>query len=243
MWMPLLLLASVFVTAVISGVLGMAGGMILMAILVSTLSVSAAMMLHGAVQAMSNGSRTLFLWRHVQWRILPPYLVGAAAAVAGFAALTVVPNASVVLIAVGLLPFMARIMPRLDALDMDHAPTAAACGVIVTAAQLLAGASGPLLDMFYLNSSLTRHQIVASKAITQTLGHLLKLLYYGVLVGATDLLPWWIYAAAMATAVAGTRLGTRLLDRLADGTFRRISGWIILAIAAMCLVQGVRGVV
>ena len=61
-------------------VLGMAGGMILMAILVAVLPVATAMMLHGAVQSFSNGSRAWFLRRHVRWDILPWYAVGAAAA-------------------------------------------------------------------------------------------------------------------------------------------------------------------
>lgn len=235
-----IILVSVLFTAILSGILGMAGGMILMAILVSTVPVSAAMMMHGAVQAMSNGSRTLFLWKHVQWHILPPYAAGAAVAVAVFAALAIVPDAGLVLVLVGAMPFLARATPRLNALDMRHVPTAILCGIVVTAAQLLAGASGPLLDMFYLNSNLTRHQIVASKAITQTLGHLLKLLYYGVIVGSAGSIPWWLYLAAMATAVVGTRIGTRLLDRLADEAFRKISSWVILAIAGACVIQGVR---
>lgn len=236
----LVIIVSVFGTAVLSGILGMAGGMVLMAILVSTVSVSAAMVLHGAVQAMSNGSRTVFLRQHIQWRVLPPYLVGAALALGAFTALSLVPDAGVVLLLVGLMPFLARVTPRLRALDMNHPPTAVVCGTVVTAAQLLAGASGPLLDMFYLNSTLTRHQVVASKAITQTLGHVLKLLYYGMIIGTADALPLWLYAVAMTTAVAGTRVGTRLLDRLADDTFRRVSGWVILGIAGVCLIQGSR---
>lgn len=241
MSLSLLILVSVFFTAILSGILGMAGGMILMAILVLTVPVSAAMMLHGAVQAMSNGSRTLFLWRHVQWRILPPYLMGAALAVAGFAALTLVPDPALVLVLIGAMPFLARATPRLGALNMNHRPTAVICGAVVTTAQLLAGASGPLLDMFYLNSTLSRHQVVASKAVTQTLGHLLKLGYYGLIIGSAGTLPGWLYPVAMVTAVAGTRIGTRFLDRLADETFRRVSGWFILAIAGVCVVQGLRG--
>lgn len=238
--LPLAILVSVFVTALLSGILGMAGGMILMAILVLVMPVSTAMILHGAVQATSNGSRAWFLRQHVQWHILLPYSAGAAIAVGAFAALALVPNAGLVLLLVGAMPFLARLTPRLAGLDMNHRPTAVGCGVLVTAAQLLAGASGPLLDMFYLNSTLNRHQVVASKAITQTLGHLLKIGYYGAVIGSADGLPLWLYAAAMATAVAGTRVGTRLLDRLADQTFRRVSGWVILAIAAACLMQGVR---
>lgn len=240
MLLNLLILVSVFLTAVLSGILGMAGGMILMAILVTAVSVSAAMMLHGAVQAMSNGSRAVFLREHVKWHILPPYVVGAALAVGGFAALAVVPDAGLVLVLVGVMPFLARATPRLGTLDMNHKPTAVLCGLVVTAAQLLAGASGPLLDMFYLNSTLTRHEVVASKAITQTLGHLLKIGYYGLLIGNVDVLPLWIYPVAMATAVAGARVGTRFLDRLADDTFRRVSGWFILGIGGVCVIQGVR---
>ncbi len=240
MIMQALILLSVFATAVLSGILGMAGGMILMAILVSTLSVSAAMMIHGAVQATSNGSRCWFLRRHVQWQILPAYVAGAGLALTAFSLLHLVPDPAVVLILVGALPWMARFLPRLNTLNMNHRGTACLGGLVVTSAQLLAGASGPLLDMFYLNSTLSRHQIVASKAITQTLGHLLKLVYYGLIVGVTEDIPGWFYVLAMATAVGGTRVGTRLLDRIADHAFRKASGWVILAIASACLIKGLQ---
>lgn len=237
MW-SMVLIVSVFATSVLSGVLGMAGGMILMAILVSMMSVSGAMIIHGVVQATANGSRAWFLRTHIRWRILPPYLLGAALPLAGFMALTLVPDTGLVLVLVGLFPWLARFVPRLKGLDVERPATAVACGATVTAAQLLAGASGPLLDVFYLNSSLDRYQIIASKAFTQTIGHLLKLAYYGTFIGAAETLPWWMFVGAMATAVAGTRLGTRLLDLLQDDTFRRVSGWVILAIAAFCVAKG-----
>lgn len=238
------ILFTVFATSILSGILGMAGGMVLLAVLVSLLPVASAMMLHGAVQAMANGSRCWFLRHHVQWRILPPYLAGAAVAVAGFAALRVLPDPAVVLLAVGLLPWLARLVPArliFARLDMSRPATAVACGLLVTAAQLLAGASGPLLDLFYLRSPLSAHQVVASKAVTQALGHVLKLLYYGVLLSSPQDLPPWIFLIAMATAVAGTRVGTRLLDHLPDGVFRLASTWVILAIAIICIIRGLLG--
>jgi uncharacterized protein len=241
MWLGIIIVTSVLATAVISGVLGMAGGIILMAILVAALPVANAMALHGAVQAFSNGSRAWFLRRHIVWSILPPYLFGAAIAVGSFAALAYVPDPALVLMLIGMMPWLARIAPRLGNLDMRHRPTAVSCGVLVTATQLLAGASGPLLDMYYVRSTLNRHQVVASKAITQTIGHLLKLAYYGIIAAAADGVPAWLYAAATGAAVAGTRLGTRLLDRLPDQHFRRISEWVILALGAVCFAAGVRG--
>jgi len=235
------ILLTVFATSVLSGILGMAGGMVLMAVLVSLLPVASAMMLHGAVQAMANGSRCWFLRHHVQWRILPPYLAGAGMAVTGFAALRLLPDPAVVLLTVGLLPWLARLVPArliFDRLDMSRPATAVVCGLLVTAAQLLAGASGPLLDLFYLRSRLSAQQVVASKAVTQALGHVLKLLYYGALLSSAQELPAWFFLVAMGAAVAGTRVGTRLLDHVPDGVFRRASSWAILGIATVCIIKG-----
>jgi uncharacterized membrane protein YfcA len=247
---PIILIA-VLGTSMLSGVLGMAGGMILMALLVALLPVAAAMMLHGAVQAFSNGSRAWFLREHVRWKILPFYLVGATVAVGGFAMLTLVPDPAVVLLLVGAMPWIARATPHLgNRLDATRPVTGAICGLLVTIAQLLAGASGPLLDLFYLNTPLTRHEVVATKALTQTVGHLLKLVYYGLIAasvanaaGANAEIPVWLYVAAIATAVAGARVGTRLLDRIADDHFRRVSGWVILGLGAVSMVEGARQLV
>jgi hypothetical protein len=41
-----------------------------------------------------------------------------------------------------------------------------------------AGKPGPALDIFYLHTYMSRHRILVSKAITQTLGHALKIFYY-----------------------------------------------------------------
>jgi uncharacterized membrane protein YfcA len=72
MWLSALLLVSVLLTSILSGILGMAGGMILMAILVSTVSVATAMMIHGVVQATSNGSRAWFYDRTFNGGFCPP---------------------------------------------------------------------------------------------------------------------------------------------------------------------------
>ena len=85
------IIGSVFATSLLSGILGMAGGMILMAVLVTVLSVASAMMLHGAVQATANGSRAWFLRKHIRWEILPAYLVGSALALGVFTVLVIVP--------------------------------------------------------------------------------------------------------------------------------------------------------
>ena len=98
---------SSLVTSFISGILGMAGGMILMGILLALLPLPAAMMMHGITQLASNAWRAL-LWRDkVDWRIFRGYLYGAVAMGAVFAVAKFVVSKPVALIAMGLTPFAA----------------------------------------------------------------------------------------------------------------------------------------
>ena len=63
-------------TAFLSGIFGMAGGMILIGVLLALLPVPEAMMLHGVTQMASNGWRALLWWRYVRWGAVAPYILG-----------------------------------------------------------------------------------------------------------------------------------------------------------------------
>src|SRR6185369_16084060 len=91
--MPILVAAilafSALGTAFLSGILGMAGGMILMGILLAFLPVPAAMLLHGVTQLASNGWRA-WLWRRdIDWQVFRQYALGSLAALAAFMGLLV----------------------------------------------------------------------------------------------------------------------------------------------------------
>ena len=61
-------------TSFLSGIFGMAGGMILIGILLALMPVPDAMMLHGVTQMASNGWRGLLWWRHVRWSAVGAYV-------------------------------------------------------------------------------------------------------------------------------------------------------------------------
>lgn len=238
----LLILLAALLTSTLSGVIGMAGGMVLMAVLVLLLSVPAAMVLHGAIQGMANGSRAWMLREHIVWRVLPPFLAGSAVGVAGFVALALAPSENFVLLMVGLFPWVARASRVLRGMDITRPGIGFAAGLITMPIQLLVGVSGPLLDVFFLNSDISRHQVVATKATTQTIGHFLKIAYYGTLFGgATAEVGGVRLVLALGAALIGTRIGTLLLDRLSDDTFRRMSEYVILTLGAVCAAKGAWG--
>lgn len=145
------------------------------------------------------------------------------------------------------MPFIAAAIPKQWALDITKRGAAEICGFVITLLNLTAGVAGPLLDVFFVRTDLTRHQVVATKAVTQTAAHLVKLLYFGVLVkaaadaanaGDADLLPWWVFAAAIPLSMLGTTAGKKVLDRMSDTNFRVWSQRIVLAIGTVLLVQG-----
>ena len=106
-----ILAVSALVTSFISGILGMAGGMILMGILLALLPLPAAMMLHGITQLASNGWRAL-LWRtSVDWGIFRGYCYGALVALAVFAVVQLVVSKPIALIMLGLTPFVTLALP------------------------------------------------------------------------------------------------------------------------------------
>ena len=237
-----LIVLTALLTSILSGVVGMAGGMVLMAVLALLLTVPAAMVMHGAIQGMANGSRAFMLRQHIRWSVLPPFLTGSAIGTAAFVALALLPSQNLVLLCVGLLPWVARASGWLRGLDITRPGTAFAAGLITMPIQLLVGVSGPLLDVFFLNSDINRHQVVATKATTQTIGHLLKIAYYGTLfsqaVATVDAL---LLLMALAAALMGTRIGTLILSRLSDATFRNASERVILGLGAICSLRGAYG--
>jgi uncharacterized membrane protein YfcA len=235
-----ILAASALATSFISGILGMAGGLILMGILLALMPVPAAMMLHGVTQLASNGWRA-FLWRgHVDWRIFRGYLYGSLAVMALFAAFQFVVSKPVVLIVMGLTPFAALALPEGLHLNVERRGHSAACGGICTALSLTAGVSGPILDTFFVRSKMTRHAVVATKATTQSLSHLLKIAYFGGIVttGRGTVEPW-MGAMMVALAFAGTTLSTRVLERMNDESFRFWTRRVVMAIGVAYLASGI----
>jgi uncharacterized membrane protein YfcA len=95
-------------TAFLSGIFGMAGGMILVGILLATMPLRAAMALHAATQMASNGWRATLWWRHIRLRPAFGYISGAALAMLIWAAFSYVPGKPLAMLLLGLTPFAAR---------------------------------------------------------------------------------------------------------------------------------------
>lgn len=236
----LLLIIATLLTSVISGVLSMAGGTILMGVFSFFLSIPAAMVLHGIAQACSNGSRLWIYRRHVHWRVVNWYTLGALLVLGLFSLLTFVPDPAVVFLLIGSFPFLAQLLPKSVNLDVQRPAVSFMAGLLVTTAQMLAGASGPVLDLFYIRSSMTREAVLGTKAVTQTLGHLLKLGYYAVILSFTAVtLPAWLIPIVVLAAIGGNVLASHVVARISDAQFRQAGSIVMMLIGLLFIVKGV----
>ena len=225
-------------TAFLSGIFGMAGGMVLIGILLVLLPVPAAMVLHAVTQMASNGWRGWLWRRHVRWRPVAAYAAGAVAALTIWSIWQYVPSKPVAFIFLGLTPFLLRLAPPGLAPDPESPVQGAFYGLACMTLMLLTGVSGPLLDSYFLGGRLDRRQIVATKAICQILSHGLKFAYFGGLVGDAGSLDPVMAVGAVLASMLGTTLARRYLEGMSDVQYRRWAGRIVTAIAGWFLVHG-----
>jgi uncharacterized membrane protein YfcA len=235
-----LLAVSALVTSFISGILGMAGGMILMGILLAMMPLPQAMMLHGITQLSANGWRA-WLWRHeVDWRVFRGYVYGSMASLALFIVVQLVASKPVALVILGLTPFVALALPEKWHLNVERKFHSAACGIVCTVLSLTAGVSGPILDVFFVRSKMSRHKVVATKAMTQSFSHLQKILYFGAItVGEGANVHWGVAGMMIALAVVGTSLSRTVLEKMNDTSFRQWTRWTVMTVGVVYLISGV----
>jgi uncharacterized membrane protein YfcA len=213
-------------TAFLSGIFGMAGGMVLIGVLLFLLPLPMAMVLHAVTQmrptgggpscgggTSSGGSRSSMCWV----ASLPSALVAdALCSREGGGA----PDA-------GLLAFCPAHRARTAAARDPGPLQAMGGGIACMALMLLTGVTGPLIDQLFLRSQMNRRQIVATKASCQVFGHGSKLLYFGALIEQTGSVEPWVLVMAVAASMLGTSLGKQILERLSDGQFRMWAGRLI----------------
>jgi len=219
-------------TAFLSGIFGMAGGLILIGVLLVVFPLPTAMVLHAVTQMASNGWRAILWHRHIVWCSMAVYVAGCLVAVGLWSITLYVPDKPLALLLLGLSPFIVRAIPD-KLMPRSFGPAqVAVTGVLSMTLMLMTGVTGPLLDTMFLRSALERRQIVATKAACQLFSHSLKLLYFGALIEQAGEVEPWFLAVAVAASMIGTSLGKLLLERLSDAQFRAWSHRLITALAS-----------
>jgi uncharacterized protein len=220
----------------VSGIFGMAGGMILLGVLLNYFDVPTGMILFSIVQLFANGWRALQWRSYVLWPIFGFYVLGAVISFAFMWAVAFVPDKAMVYLALGLMPFLVEALPPSIRPNIERRGVPFLTGVVTTVVQILAGVGGLFLDIFFQKSMLDRKTTNATKAVTQSFSHIVRALYFGSLSGVGDL-PVRAIGPAIALAIAGTSLAPFVIERMTDHGYRQWTRAIIFAISILYLIR------
>jgi uncharacterized membrane protein YfcA len=228
---------TIVVSSFISGVFGMAGGMILLGVLLNYFDVPSGMILFSIIQFCANGWRALQWRQYVLWPIFFKYLAGAAISFAAMYSIKFVPNKTMVYLSLGLMPFAIEALPRNMRPNIEWRGVPFITGVLTTVIQVLAGVGGLFLDIFFQKSMLDRKTTNATKATVQSLSHIVRIAYFGSVSGMANV-PKWALAPAIALAIAATSLAPLVIERMTDHGFRQWTRLIIFAVSIVYLFRG-----
>ena len=233
------LTATMLATALLSGIFGMAGGLILMGVLLFLLPLPDAMALHGVTQIASNFWRGALWFSYVHLRAAVPFLGGSALAFALWSLWAFVPTKPTAYLLLGVSPFLVRLAPAELKPDPERILHGTIYGAASMSLMLIAGVSGPLIDSFFLGGKLDRRQIVATKSVCQIVCHTAKFTYFGGLVAGAGGIDPVMAVFAIVASIAGTTLASPILERLSDSDYRTWASRIITVIA--CTYVGLGG--
>ena len=220
--------------------MGLAGGMLLLSVLLMRLDPVVAIPVHGVVQLVSNASRAWFQREHVRWdavwRFAWPLLPAGAL---GLVLLRAVPPDAGRL-AIGAFVLVATWLPgwlRFGGGGGDPRAALAWGGALVGFASTSVGATGPLLAPFILALGLGTQGTVGTLAACQIFQHLSKIALFGM--AGFDFARFALPLAGLcAASIAGSAIGARLLDRVPERAFRTAVRLLLSALALQLVVAG-----
>ncbi|MEM7091902.1 MAG: sulfite exporter TauE/SafE family protein [Actinomycetota bacterium] len=209
------------VTAIISAVAGLGGGIILLAVIAQFRAPAVAIPIHGCIQLFSNGFRTFLLRDGVNWRAVAyGSVLLAPAALLGVQVATSMPE-DATRIAMAIFMLIASWRPKWLGWDRPGrterglVPVGALSGFL----SATVGASGPVVSPFYRAVTASHRAFVATAGCTQVLSHAAKI--GGFVLDGFDLGDHLtVIGVAIAGVAVGTWIGTNLLERADE---RRLS--------------------
>ncbi len=229
-----ILALAALLTAVISGIIGMGGGILLLAVLLSFLPHAEAIPAHGAVQLVSNGTRLLAFIRHVDWKTIARFAAGAVpgSIVGGVAMIWLQAHIDAtdayLKIAIGSYVLIMTFRPTLPPAAVNAASAVqigrrfTRFGFLAGMLGLTVGAIGPLIAPVFVHCGFVKERLIATKAVCQALVHLLKVPIFlaGGLVAYGTLGRLILIMSLMV--IPGTLIGKRILTHVDDRMFVRL---------------------
>ena len=223
-----------FLTSTVAGVVGIGGGMMLIAILPSFLPLNALIPVHGLTQMSSNLSRAVFGYKDVQFEVIPKFLLGSAIGIGIFAGILNFISLEYVPLFIGAYILLSLWSEKFNE-KIKRYESYFLAGFFQTGLSMVVGATGPLTMTLLLKDYGDKDKVVATGAALMSITHILKVfvfMYFGFVF--FDYIG--VIIAMIIGAVAGSWAGTQLRDKIEGKKFIMILKVLLSALAIHVIV-------
>ena len=223
-----------FLTSTVAGVVGIGGGMMLIAILPSFLPLNALIPVHGLTQMSSNLSRAVFGYKDVQFEVIPKFLLGSAIGIGIFAGILNFISLEYVPLFIGAYILLSLWSEKFNE-KIKRYESYFLAGFFQTGLSMVVGATGPLTMTLLLKDYQDKDKVVATGAALMRITHILKVfvfMYFGFVF--FDYIG--VIIAMIIGAVAGSWAGTQLRDKIDGKKFILILKVLLSALAIHVIV-------
>ncbi|PCJ16743.1 MAG: hypothetical protein COB02_15340 [Candidatus Cloacimonadota bacterium] len=215
--MILQLSITAFLTAIISAIVGMGGGITLLAVMLQFLDLSIVVPIHGAAQLTSNTSRAILFFKDISFKHVKMFLIfliPASCLSAYFLSVVQLsPHSKIFLKGfISIFIFISLYFPFkkwkiLTPIFSNFYFAGGLSGFF----SLIVGATGPLVAPFFIHSNLKKEMIIATKATCQLLVHSIKIILYIKVLNFDFQNYTNLILSMMVCVVVGTYVGKKIL--------------------------------
>ena len=234
MYEELILGLLTFVTSTVAGIVGIGGGMMLIAILPSFLPLNALIPVHGLTQMSSNLSRAVFGYKDIRTEVIPKFLLGSFCGISVFASIIYYISLEYVPLFIGVYILLSLWSDKFNE-KIKRYESYFLAGFFQTGLSIIVGATGPLTMTLLLKDYKDKDQVVATGAVLMGITHSLKVFVF-IFFGFVFLDYISILIAMIIGAVAGSYAGTKLRNKVNGKKFLLILKLLLSALAIKLII-------
>jgi uncharacterized membrane protein YfcA len=233
--MLILVLVS-FLSAIISGITGLAGGVFLLAALTLVYDFYTAIAMHALIQVLANLIRIFSFKKHIHlalvWKFIPFAIIGGFLGAESVALIN--PHYGKIALAIFIMGSTLELIPAFLLRQVSL------IGMAVPFLGMTVGASGPILAPFLFANGLEKEKFIATKSSMQFVTQLLKVVFFSTLLQFSYRPMYRDTLFMLLGLILGTFVSRSILKRVSASTATLATKGILLLIALQMLTSSIK---
>jgi uncharacterized protein len=219
-----------FFTSMLTAIIGLGGGLLLIALMPGFLPAAAIIPIHSVVQLASNASRAAFAWQTIRWEYFIAFAVGSIFGGLIAAQFIRLINIEYISLFIGLFILMNVWTPQVFQWLGRLKGEFITIGILQTGLGMIGGATGPLGQASLMRRGLSKDEIVTTTALFMSFTHITKLVAFAIL--GVNIIFWWKLMLGMVVGVIlGSWAGTKVRTKVDDKIFKQALSILLTVLA------------